>query len=90
MTFEIYILYHFKWILRHVMRFFDILTPPYNPQGGRDCTYFEYDGLRRRGLQVVAFARTGRALLTRRSRPDFGMEPRRLFSNLYMSFHVFI
>ena len=24
-----------------VPRFFDILTPPYNPRGGRDCTYFD-------------------------------------------------
>ena len=23
------------------LRFFDILTPPYNPKGGRDCTYFD-------------------------------------------------
>lgn len=43
--------------------FFDILTPPYNPKGGRDCTYFD-----------AKTFETGTTTLTPRSRPDFGME----------------
>jgi len=42
--------------------FFDILTPPYNPRGGRDCTYFD--------VNLLETSTT----LTPRSRPDFGME----------------
>ena len=31
-----------RGIIWHVpLRFFDILTPPYNPCGGRNCNYFE-------------------------------------------------
>eukprot|EP00434_Breviolum_minutum_P012836 symbB.v1.2.011315.t1/scaffold755.1/size165019/13 len=42
--------------------FFDILTPPYNPRGGRDCTYFD--------VNLLGTSTT----LTPRCRPDFGME----------------
>ncbi|CAJ1366834.1 unnamed protein product [Effrenium voratum] len=45
--------------------FFDILTPPYKPGGGRDCSYFD---------TTDADLQPGGAFLRMVRRPDFGME----------------